>query len=90
VDIIRDTVPATGTVHHCLTRGGQRFALVVDKAERRMLVVYGSADLDVATQTVILDHDEADQIASVLQSRSVADRLAFLERRVAELTEEAS
>lgn len=58
VDIIRDTVPATG--------------------------------LDVATQTVILDHDEADQVASVLQSRSVADRLAFLERRVAELTEEAS
>ncbi|GIG90323.1 hypothetical protein [Plantactinospora endophytica] len=85
MDITRTTVPGVGVVHHFLTRGGQRFGVLVDQPGRRSLLLYGPDDPDVPVERVPLDHDEADQIAEVLHSTSVADRLASLERRLADL-----
>ena len=86
MDITRTTVPGAGVVHHFLTRGGQRFGVLVDHAGRRALLHYGPGDPDVPDQRIALEHDEADQLAEILHSSSVADRLANLERRLSELT----
>jgi len=85
VDITRTTVPGIGVVHHFLTRGGQRFGVLLDQTGRRSLLLYGPGDPDVPAERILLEHDEADQIAEVLHSSPVADRLANLERRLAEL-----
>ncbi|MFD8532672.1 hypothetical protein ACFV0L_35210 [Streptosporangium canum] len=89
MDITRTTVPGTGVVHHCVTRGGQRFGVLVDDADRRRLLIYDPADLDVPLQCITMEHDEADQVAEILHSRPIPDRLAALERRFAEIAGEA-
>ncbi|WP_346109454.1 hypothetical protein [Nonomuraea maheshkhaliensis] len=90
MDVTRMTVPGNGPgrdiVHHLVTRAGQRFGLLVESGGRRRFLVYDSADADEPVQTIVLDQDEADQIADLLHSRSLPDRLADLERRVARLT----
>ncbi|MCC5580014.1 hypothetical protein IMZ11_30760 [Microtetraspora sp. AC03309] len=91
MDIARTTVPGVGVLHHCSTRAGQRFGVMVDETDRRSLLIYESSDdPDVPRQTIVLDHDEADQVADLLRDRSVSDRLAVLERRLAELSGKAS
>ncbi|MFI0422098.1 hypothetical protein [Spongiactinospora sp. 9N601] len=89
MDVTRTTVPGTGLIHQFGTRAGQRFALLVDEAGRRHLLVYEAADPDAPAQTIVMERDEADQVAEVLHSRPIADRLARLERRFAEMTGEA-
>ncbi|MEO3792424.1 hypothetical protein ABGB14_19600 [Nonomuraea sp. B10E15] len=53
---------------------------------RRALMVYDRADADTASHVVELDDDEGDWVAELLHSRSLADRLTTVERRLAELT----
>lgn len=88
MDIEPAAVPGTGTVHHCDTRGGQQLGLLVEHGGNRRLFVYGSTDFDVPAQTIVLEGDEADQLADLLQSRSVADRLAALEHRMQQLADQ--
>ena len=78
MDISHTIVPGIGIVHHCSTRGGQRFGVVVDDANRHSLLVYDPADPDpdVPCQSIVLEQDEADQLAE-------------LERRLAELVGKA-
>lgn len=90
MDITRTTVPGVGVVNHFLTRGGQRFGVLLDRTGRRSLLLYGPDDPDVPAQRIALDDDEADQVAEVLHSAPLADRLANLERRLAELHGEAA
>lgn len=78
----RNTVPGVGTIHHFTTRGGQHLGVLVE-ADERSLLAYGSADPDTPSQVIVLEQDEADLLAEVLQSRPIPDRLADLERRVA-------
>jgi len=82
------TVPGTGTLHHLLTRGGQRLAVLAQGAERT-LFVYGSGAEDTPLRTIVLARDEADDLAELLHSSSVPDRLALVERRLADLTAQA-
>ncbi|MFF4771833.1 hypothetical protein ACFY05_03135 [Microtetraspora fusca] len=90
MDITRTTVPGVGVLHHCGTRAGQRFGVMVDDDERRSLLIYEpSGDPDVPRQTIVMDRDEADQVAAILGDRSVSDRLAILERRLAKLAEKS-
>jgi TrkA domain protein len=77
------TVPGTGTVHHCQTRRGRRFGVVVEHSGRRTLVVYVTDDPDAPGHALVLDRDEADGLAQLLHDRPAADRLAELERRTA-------
>ncbi|MEV0614253.1 hypothetical protein AB0I81_13085 [Nonomuraea sp. NPDC050404] len=88
MDVTRTTVPGKGTVHHLVTRRGQRFGVLVEDGGRRLLV-YDPADPDAPPQEITLGQDEADQVADLLHSRPVPDRLADLERRVAEIAEAA-
>lgn len=83
MDITRNTIPGVGHTHDCTTRAGQRFGVVVEHSGRRLLLFDGRDD-EVPEQ-VVLDPDEADLLADLLHQRSVADRLAELERQVAEL-----
>ncbi|WP_344743266.1 hypothetical protein [Streptosporangium vulgare] len=84
MDVTRTTVPGSGTLFHFATRDGQHLAVMVEEGDGpRRLLVYGAGD--EPSQAIALDRDEADQIAQVLHSRSVDDRLAALERRMADL-----
>lgn len=82
MEITRNTVPGVGTIHHCTTRGGQRFGVLVE-GDTRSVVTFGPADPDTPSQIIVLEQDESDLLAAILQSRPITDRLADLERRVA-------
>lgn len=90
METTQTTVPGEGTVYHCSTRGGQQFGILKDRADRRSLLIYGGGDADVPTQTIVMDGDEADQVADLLHSRTVADRLATIERRLAGIGPEST
>ncbi|MEV4458462.1 hypothetical protein ACWEQG_03310 [Microbispora sp. NPDC004025] len=90
MDVTRATLPGVAAVvHQCVTRDGQRFGVLVEKSGRRRLLVYDSAEPDTPLQAINLDQREADQLADILHSRPVLDRLAHLERRFAEFVEAA-
>ncbi|GAA3934398.1 hypothetical protein GCM10023085_14710 [Actinomadura viridis] len=89
------TVPGAGVLHHVANRRGQRLAVLVRHSGERELFVYDTAPegpvpvpadgSDRPVGGIELDGDEADQLAQLLQDQPVADRLAALERRLAEL-----
>jgi len=82
--INRATVPGRGALHNIVTRHGQRFSLLVDQVgDRRLFAYVGDADEPAAE--IVLDPDEADQLAEILHSQPITDRLLALERRVDEL-----
>ncbi|MEV0197200.1 hypothetical protein [Nonomuraea sp. NPDC050691] len=85
MDVTHTTVPGVGTVHHCDTRQGDHLAVIVSGAGRRSLLFYDRADPDTPAHTVELEQREADQLAELLHSRPLADRLASVERRLATL-----
>ncbi|WP_169944582.1 hypothetical protein [Microbispora sp. H11081] len=90
MDVTRATLPGVSTVvHQFVTRDGQRFGVLVEKAGGRRILVYDSADPDTPLQTITLDQGEADELADILHSRPVLDRIAYLERRFAEFVEAA-
>jgi TrkA domain protein len=78
------TVPGTGTLHHRMTRGGQRLA-VLARGDERTLFVYGAGAGETPLQTIVMERDESDHLAELLHSESVPERLAVLERRLADL-----
>src|SRR5690606_11016447 len=87
MDINRTTVPGTGSLHHFTTRADRRFAVLAHPDGRRTLIIYhdgppDSNDPDAPAQHIELDVDEADQLAEVLHSRSLLDRIARLEHRL--------
>ncbi|KUI27451.1 hypothetical protein [Mycobacterium sp. GA-2829] len=79
--IDRTTVPGSGTLHHIVTRGGIRLAVLVGRDGDRQVFVYDDAKDEPATE-VLLAPDEADGLAEILHSRPIADRVRTLERRV--------
>jgi TrkA domain protein len=84
--ISRTTVPGDGVVvHHMTTRQGERLCLIVDGGGDRHMFTYEKGDLDAPAREIVLESDEADQLAEVLHSRPIKDRLLSLERRVDEL-----
>ena len=83
--IDRTTVPGSGVLHHLVTRDGERFCLLVDGASNRHFFTYDGSDLDVHARAIFMEPDEADQVAEILHSRPLSDRLTSLERRIDEL-----
>ncbi len=83
--IDRTTVPGSGVLHHIITREGERFGVLVEPDLNRHLYIYDQGDPDVPERTIQLEPDEADQLAEILHSQPIADRLLELERRVDEL-----
>ena len=80
---IKSTMAGAGVLHDCLTRNGQQFRILVAHTGGYEIFVYDPAESDRAVSTIVLGEDEADQVADLLHSRSMADRIAELERRVA-------
>ena len=58
---------------------------MVDDGGSRHLFTYDGGNLDAPAWEIVLEPDEADQLAEVLHSRPIKDRLLSLERRVGEL-----
>jgi TrkA domain protein len=83
--IDRTTVAGNGLLHHIIPRRGGRFGLLVDADNSRHLFTYEESDPDVPAQAILLEPDEADQVAEILHSQPTTDRLLALERRVREL-----
>ncbi|MGH3678680.1 MAG: hypothetical protein ACRDU5_23650 [Mycobacterium sp.] len=88
MQIHRTTVPGSGVLHQIVTRDGDSFCLLVDRAANRHLFTYGGGELDEPSRAIVLEPDEADQVAQILHSPPIADRLLSLERRVDELSGE--
>ncbi|MEV6280124.1 hypothetical protein [Nocardia sp. NPDC051832] len=84
MQVDRTTIPGLGVVHHLRTRGDARFAIRTAAGGRKHLLIYG--DADEPAMEIALDPDEADECAQLLHSTSITDRVARLERRLAELT----
>ena len=80
----RMSMPGRGVLHSFRTRSGGRFCLLIDTADNRHLFTYDARDLDVPAREIVLEPDEADQVADILQTRPIADRLLSLQRRVDE------
>ncbi|AWK76367.1 hypothetical protein CBI38_33575 (plasmid) [Rhodococcus oxybenzonivorans] len=80
------TVPGEGVLHHCRTRDGSRFCLIVRPDGARQIVIYHPDTHDTPLQTITLEPDEADQAAELLHSTSIQDRLADVERRLDQLS----
>lgn len=90
--INRTTVPGSGMLHRIVTRDGEQLCLLVDAASNWHLFTYDGGDPDVPVREVVLQPDEADQLAEILHwahasagDHPLADRLLSLERRVDEL-----
>ena len=85
MEITHSTVPGSGVLHDCQTRDGQQFRVLVARPGRCELFVYDSAEPDRVVARIVLEEDEADQVAELLHSQPITDRIAELERRVARL-----
>ncbi|MBN6038305.1 SPFH domain-containing protein [Amycolatopsis sp. 195334CR] len=81
VEFTRAEVPLGADFLRWSARRAQDFGIVLDRQRRRLLV---------RGRAIELDGDEAEQIAELLHGRPVADRVAALERRFAELTGDES
>ncbi|GAA5059692.1 hypothetical protein [Nocardia callitridis] len=89
MEINRTTVPGTAEVHHLLARGGARLAVVTARDGDKQILVYDRGH-DEPSRTIVLEQDEADQLAQILHSAPMSDRVARLERRVHQLAGEGS
>ena len=85
MEITHSTVPGSGVLHDCQTRDGQQFRVLVARPGRREIFVYDSAEPDRAVARIVLEEDEADQVSELLHSQPITDRIAELERRIAQL-----
>ncbi|RKO25331.1 hypothetical protein D7Z96_05840 [Pseudarthrobacter phenanthrenivorans] len=85
METTHSTVPGAGSLHDCQTRDGQQFRILADRPGRREIFVYDSAEPDRVVARIVLEEDEADQVAELLHSQPLTDRIAELERRVARL-----
>ena len=85
METTHSTMPGSGVLHDCLTRDGQQFRILVARPGRCEIFIYDSAEPDRAVARVVLEEDEADQVAELLHSQPITDRIAALERRVARL-----
>ena len=85
METTHSTVPGTGLLYDCQTRDGQQFRILVARPGRCEIFIYDSAEPDRAVARVVLEEDEADQVAELLHSQPITDRIAALERRVARL-----
>ncbi|KQV06811.1 hypothetical protein [Leifsonia sp. Root112D2] len=84
MDITQTTVPGAGVLHDCITRDGQHFRILVDRSGQRELYVYGPTGSEPVA-TIVLQADEADLVGAIIHSRPLTNRMAELERRVADL-----
>ena len=89
MEVTLTTVPGVGVLHECTTRNGDQFAILVDHSDRRNLIVRDRSASDEPVTTILLEHDEADEVADMLHTRPIPDRLADLERRLTEIASSA-
>ena len=85
METTHSTVPGSGVLHDCQTRDGQQFRILVVRPGRCEIFIYDPAEPDRVVARIVLEEDEADQVAELLHSQPITDRIAELERRVARL-----
>lgn len=96
MEITRSTVSGVGTMHDCITGSGAHFRVLEERSGSRTLYFYEAPDAssvshtDSPLVTIDLDENEADQLANLLHSRPIPDRVADLERQLEELRGETN
>lgn len=89
MEIDRTTIPGSGVLHTCRSRAGHRFGVLAGTRADRQLIVFDPTG-DTPLRVIELETDEADEVAEILHSRPVLDRIADLERRMSELAKAGS
>lgn len=85
MNITHTPVPGGGVIHHFDTHRGDHLAVIISPTGQRSLVVYDRQVPDTPIATVEFDQQEADQVADLLHSRPLAERLAAVEQRLESL-----
>ncbi len=78
------TIAGQGVLHDVTTRDGRRFRILAVPDGSRTVYVEHPEDPDRVVAILRLEQDEADRLGDILHSRPIPDRIAELERRVAE------
>ncbi|MEV4567685.1 hypothetical protein AB0K12_28280 [Nonomuraea sp. NPDC049419] len=89
MNITHTPVPGGGVVRHFDTRRGDHLAVIISPTGQRSLIVYDRQVPDTPIATVEFDQQEADQVADLLHSRPLTERLAAVEQRLESLLQGA-
>ena len=82
----RTALPGVGVAHAITTRAGQRAGVVAHFDGRREIVVYDPEDPERALCLLVLEPDEAHQVADLLTATVTVDHLADLEQQLTGVT----
>ncbi|MFB9475222.1 hypothetical protein ACFFR3_37535 [Nonomuraea salmonea] len=88
MNITHTPVPGGGVIHHFDTHRGDHLAVIISPTGQRSLIVYDRQVPDTPIATVEFDQQEADQVAGLLHSRPLAERLAAVEQRLESLLQD--
>lgn len=86
MEITYSSVPG-GELHVVTTRNGDHFRLLVERSGARSITILEPTDPDTVLAILNVEPDEAEMLADLLHSRSIPDRIAELERRLAKLSQ---
>lgn len=84
----RSNVPGGDALHSLVTRSGQEFRILVEESGLRRVYIDDPNDRDRLLVEIVLEPDEADEVADLLHSTPIVDRVASLERRLEEHLEQ--
>jgi TrkA domain protein len=88
MEVHRYSLPGIGLRHEFVTERGRRVGVISHHTGRREIVVYDRRDPDTAAVTLTLNSEEANELADLLGSARVVERLGELHREVAGLVSE--
>ena len=88
VEVERTALPGIGLRHTITTQRGRQLGVVSHRTGRRDLVIYDAADPDSASDTVVLNQEEAEALAELLAAYRIVERLAELEHQIEGLVTE--
>lgn len=82
MDVRETALPGIGVRHEFTTEDGQHVGLVSHRSGRRDVLLYDQRDPDAASQTVSLNADESETLASLLGAARITRELTSLPEQV--------
>lgn len=82
MEVQRTALPGIGLRHEFVTERGRRVGVISHLAGWREVVIYDRQDPDTAAVTLILNAEEANELANLLTYTRVMERLEELHREI--------
>jgi TrkA domain protein len=82
VDVHETPLPGIGVRHEFTTEGGQRVGLVSQRSGRREVLFYDERDPDAVRESIALNADEAEVVATLLGAARITRELVDLPQQV--------